>query len=208
MFPLLVFAGILLTSKGSDALVLSQARHPVMESLVPDFQPNDTFLGPMCRFRIITGKNTAGKSTYLRQTCLVTIMAHMGSFVPAEFCTTKPFRQLFTRIGTEDDLEANASTFTVEMKEIAYILESATEDSLIIIDELGRGTANTDGAALAWAISEQMVCKASYVLFATHFHELTEMSQIYEQIHNSHLGLSNSGAAMTASHVLVDGFAI
>ena len=170
-----------------------------------NFQPNDTFLGPMCRFRIITGKNTAGKSTYLRQTCLITIMAHMGSYVPAEFCTTKPFRQLFTRIGTGDDLEANASTFTVEMKEMAYILEHATDDSLVIIDELGRGTSNTDGAALAWAITEQLVHKEAYVLFATHFHELTELSQIYDQVHNSHLSLPDFSATSEAGHKLVEG---
>ncbi len=186
--------------------MLSQARHPVMEKLVKDFQPNDTFLGPMCRFRIITGKNTAGKSTYLRQTCLITIMAHMGCYVPAEFCNTKPFRQLFSRIGTEDDMEANASTFTVEMKEIAFILENASADSLVIIDELGRGTSNTDGAAIAWAIVEQLVKKEAYVMFATHFHELTGMETVYEQIHNSHISLTDySDDDDAVAHALVDG---
>ncbi len=202
--------------QSGEAIVLSRTRHPLAEQLVPDFQPNDTFLGPMCRFHIITGANTAGKSTYLRQTCLVVIMAHLGSYVPAEFCTTRPVRKLFSRIGTEDDLEANASTFAVEMKEAAFILDNVTPDSLVVIDELGRGTSNTDGAALAWAISEQLVEKQPYVLFATHFHELTEMPKVYEDVHNSHLSLGGGddgplGSVVTGEdrkHVLAQGCAV
>lgn len=194
--------------QNGEVIVLSQARHPVAERIVPHFQANDLFLGPMSRFRVITGPNRAGKSTYLRQAVLNVIMAHMGSYVPAEFCTTKPFKRIFTRIGTEDDIEASASTFTVEMREVAFILENVDEESLVIIDELGRGTSNLDGAAIAWAISEELVRKHAYVLFATHFHEITEISQVYEQIHNSHLRTASRmpDGEETVSHTVSDGF--
>ncbi|MDY0151042.1 MAG: DNA mismatch repair protein MutS [Candidatus Cloacimonas sp.] len=172
----------------SRALQIVEGRHPVIEKLVDtdEFIPNDTLLDyPDTSIAIITGPNMAGKSTYLRQVGLLVIMAQMGSFVPAESMTMPIFDRVFTRVGASDNLAQGQSTFLVEMIETANILNSATPDSLILLDEIGRGTSTFDGLSLAWAIIEHIQkYKHALTLFATHYHELTELENIYPDIKN------------------------
>jgi DNA mismatch repair protein MutS len=172
----------------SRALMISEGRHPVIEKLVENdkFIPNDTDLNyPDTSIAIITGPNMAGKSTYLRQIGLLVIMAQMGSFVPASAMTLPIFDRVFTRVGASDNLAQGQSTFLVEMIETANILNSATPESLILLDEIGRGTSTFDGLSLAWAIIEHIQrYKHSLTLFATHYHELTELENIYPDIKN------------------------
>jgi len=158
---------------------IKDGRHPIVEALKRDipFVPNDTLLDTNeNRFLMITGPNMAGKSTYLRQVALITLMAHMGSFVPAESAKISLVDGVYTRIGASDDLSSGQSTFMLEMNEVAHIIESATENSLLILDEVGRGTSTFDGLSIAWAITEHIsqTCRAK-TMFATHYHELTQL---------------------------------
>jgi DNA mismatch repair protein MutS len=163
-------------------------RHPVVESQTDNFIANDTILSRTRQMLLITGPNMGGKSTYMRQTALIVLLAHCGSFVPAQAARLGPIDQIFTRIGASDDLAGGRSTFMVEMTEAASILHNATENSLVLLDEIGRGTSTFDGLALAWAISRQLIEKnRSHTLFATHYFELTRLSQDYRQIANVHL---------------------
>ena len=156
-------------------------RHPMVESSLPDmaFVPNDTHLNLTDRrMQIITGPNMAGKSTYMRQVALITLMAHMGSFVPARSAKISLVDGVFTRVGASDDLATGQSTFMVEMSEMAYILRNATDRSLVILDEIGRGTSTFDGLAIAWAAVEYLCDQkksGAKTLFATHYHELSEL---------------------------------
>ena len=159
-------------------LEIKDGRHPVVEqSLGHDrFVPNDTTLHDEARMMIITGPNMAGKSTYMRQVALIALMAHMGSFVPAASANIPLIDRIFTRVGASDDLYAGQSTFMVEMTELASILKYATADSLLILDEVGRGTSTFDGLAIAWAVVEHIAGKTrAKTLFATHYHELSEL---------------------------------
>ncbi|KAG0231804.1 MutS protein msh4 [Actinomortierella wolfii] len=166
-----------------DTLVLQQARHPIREVLYSEpFVPNDTYASFAHSFQIITGPNMSGKSTYLRQIALIHIMAQIGSYVPAEFACLKIADQLFTRICNDDSIEVNASTFTVEMREIAYILQNITDKSLVIIDELGRGTSTHDGMGIAFAVCEVLAQARAFVFFATHFHELASTLTVYHNV--------------------------
>ena len=169
-------------------LHILEGRHPVIEKLVEDdkFIPNDTLLDyPETCIALITGPNMAGKSTYLRQVGLLVIMAQMGSFVPASEMSLPVFDRVFTRVGASDNLAQGQSTFLVEMIETANILNSATPNSLILLDEIGRGTSTFDGLSLAWAIIEHIhKYKHALTLFATHYHELTELENIYPDIKN------------------------
>lgn len=169
-------------------LTIIDGRHPVIEKLIEDqdFIPNDTHLDyPQTTIAIITGPNMAGKSTYLRQVGLLAIMAQIGSFVPAKKLSMPIFDRVFTRVGASDNLAQGQSTFLVEMIETANILHTATSDSLILLDEIGRGTSTFDGLSLAWAIIEHIQkYKHSLTLFATHYHELTELENIYPDIRN------------------------
>lgn len=169
-------------------LRISEGRHPVIEKLIEDcdFIPNDTYLDyPDTTIAIITGPNMAGKSTYLRQVGLLAIMAQIGSFVPAKELSLPIFDRVFTRVGASDNLAQGQSTFLVEMIETANILHSATTESLILLDEIGRGTSTFDGLSLAWAIIEHIQKhKHALTLFATHYHELTELENIYPDIKN------------------------
>ena len=166
----------------SGVILITDGRHPVVERLesLDGFVPNDTYLDlDKQRLVILTGPNMAGKSTYLRQVALITLLAQIGSFVPASSARLSVVDRVFTRVGASDDLAAGQSTFMVEMSEVAHILKNATPKSLVILDEIGRGTSTFDGMSIARAVVEYLVnnrklrCKT---LFATHYHELTRLA--------------------------------
>jgi len=166
-----------------DLIDIKNGRHPVVEKIIPygDFVQNDSLLNSNeNRLNIITGPNMAGKSTFMRQVALITIMAQIGSFVPAEYAHIGVVDKVFTRVGASDDLSSGESTFMVEMSEVANIVHNATENSLVILDEVGRGTSTFDGLSIAWALSEylsqKIKCKC---LFATHYHELTHLEELF-----------------------------
>lgn len=174
-------------------------RHPVIEKMIQagTFVENDTYLNKQeDRFSIITGPNMAGKSTYMRQVALITLMAQIGSFVPSESARIGVVDKIFTRVGATDDLGMGQSTFMVEMMEVAEILKEATENSLIILDEIGRGTSTYDGLSIAWAvveyISDKEKCGAK-TLFATHYHELTELENKLEGVKNYSIAVKEKG---------------
>lgn len=163
-------------------------RHPVVESQVDPFIANDARLSGSRRMLIVTGPNMGGKSTFMRQVALIALLAHCGAFVPARRARIGPVDQIFTRIGASDDLAGGRSTFMVEMTEAAYILHHATERSLVLMDEIGRGTSTFDGLALAWAITRHLVEKnRSLTLFATHYFELTRLAEAFSEVANVHL---------------------
>ncbi|MDD6450284.1 MAG: DNA mismatch repair protein MutS [Lachnospiraceae bacterium] len=171
-------------------LKIKKGRHPVIEQMLPEgsFVDNDTFLDNQDhRMAIITGPNMAGKSTYMRQTALIVLMAQIGSFVPAESADISIVNRIFTRVGASDDLASGQSTFMVEMNEVANILKNATKDSLLILDEIGRGTSTFDGLSIAWAVVEYVANPrliGAKTLFATHYHELTELEGKLPGVHN------------------------
>lgn len=169
-------------------LVISQGRHPVVEQVLSKpFVANDLHLQQQQRMLIITGPNMGGKSTYMRQAALIVLLAHIGSYVPARQAQIGPFDRIFTRIGAADDLAAGRSTFMVEMAETANILHNATEHSLVLIDELGRGTSTFDGLALAYAAAKHLVAKIkAFSLFATHYFELTQLAKEFVDVANIH----------------------
>ena len=180
-------------------LSIKEGRHPVVEQSIPDnsFVPNDTLLdSDENRMMIITGPNMAGKSTYMRQVALICLMAQIGSFVPATEAHLPVCDQIFTRVGASDDLASGQSTFMVEMSETAYILRNATKDSLIILDEIGRGTSTFDGLSIAWAVVEY-ICDREKIgaktLFATHYHELSELEGHMEGIKNYCISVKEHG---------------
>ncbi|WP_028486182.1 DNA mismatch repair protein MutS [Thiomicrorhabdus chilensis] len=170
-------------------LLISKGRHLTVEAVSNEpFIPNDTRFDEQRQLQIITGPNMGGKSTYMRQTALITLMAFMGSFVPADSAEIGPIDRIFTRIGASDDLTSGRSTFMVEMTETANILHHASEQSLILMDEVGRGTSTFDGLALAWAIAEHMATRIQgFCLFATHYFELTTLAEQFGNTVNVHL---------------------
>ncbi len=181
-------------------LVIENGRHPVVEAEMTGeerFVPNSTLMdGDENRMLIITGPNMAGKSTYMRQVALITLMAHMGSFVPADSATIGIVDRIFTRVGASDDLASGQSTFMVEMNEMAHILRSATPRSLIVLDEIGRGTSTFDGLSIAWAVVEHIVDKekiGAKTLFATHYHELSELEGRLEGVVNYRISVLEHG---------------
>lgn len=173
----------------TPGISISAGRHPVIEQAITDnFTANDTRLGEQQRLLMITGPNMGGKSTYMRQTALIILLAHIGSYVPAQAAVIGPVDQIFTRIGAADDLASGRSTFMVEMTETANILHNATENSLVLIDEIGRGTSTFDGLALAWACALDLAQRIhAFTLFATHYFELTQLAHEYPAIKNIHL---------------------
>ncbi len=171
-----------------NILQINQGRHPVVETQVDNFIANDIDLHDARKMLLITGPNMGGKSTYMRQVALITLLAHCGSFVPAKNTVLGEIDQIFTRIGASDDLASGRSTFMVEMTEAANILHNASEKSLVLVDEIGRGTSTFDGLALAYAIACHLLEKnCSYTLFATHYFELTRLSEEFQQLANVHL---------------------
>lgn len=171
-----------------NTLIITNGRHPVVEKQIDQFIANNTELNHQQNFMLITGPNMGGKSTYMRQSAIITLLAYCGSFVPADAAIIGDIDRIFTRIGASDDLAAGKSTFMVEMSETANILHNANEKSLIIIDEIGRGTSTYDGLSLAYAIARYLIEKSkSYTLFATHYFELTTLSEHYQSVKNAHL---------------------
>jgi DNA mismatch repair protein MutS len=167
---------------------IEAGRHAVVERQVQDYIANDTRLGAERRLLLITGPNMGGKSTYMRQVALVTLLACTGSFVPARRARIGPIDQIFTRIGASDDLAGGRSTFMVEMTESANILRNASAESLVLVDEVGRGTSTFDGLALAWAIARHLIeVNRSFCLFATHYFELTRLAADFTSVANVHL---------------------
>ncbi|MFV1984119.1 MAG: DNA mismatch repair protein MutS [Thiohalomonadales bacterium] len=188
---------------------IKSGRHLIIEQAqqVP-FTANDTLLNEQHNMKIITGPNMGGKSTYMRQTALIVILAYMGSFVPAEKTSLGPVDQIFTRIGASDDLASGRSTFMVEMTETANILKNSTKDSLVLMDEIGRGTSTYDGLALAWASAITILKKNhAMTLFATHFFELTKIPELYKKCSNIHLGAKEIGDQIIFQHELRHGAA-
>ncbi|KDO34635.1 hypothetical protein SPRG_00697 [Saprolegnia parasitica CBS 223.65] len=175
-------------------LVIKKGRHPLIEQVVQDrpFVPNDVPCASCSVLLVITGPNCSGKSTYLKTTAIITLLAHMGCFVPATEARIPLRTRIFTRFGTSDDMEENASTFTVEMLELAFILDNLTARSLILMDELGRGTSNEEGLAIAWSACETLMQTKAYTCFATHFHGLRELSTMYANCRNFHLQATNT----------------
>ena len=190
------------------ALELAECRHPVVERMMPReaFIPNDVALDAQRQIMIVTGPNMAGKSTVLRQVGLCVLMAQAGSFVPARSATIGVVDRLFTRVGASDDLARGQSTFMVEMSETAAILHNATRRSLVLLDEIGRGTSTYDGVAIAWAVAEhlheQIGCKT---IFATHYHELTQLSDRYARVVNANVAVHESGEEVVFLHRLKPG---
>ena len=169
-------------------LNIEQGRHPVVENQIERFIANDCQLSNERKLLLITGPNMGGKSTFMRQTALITLLAYIGSYVPANQAVIGPIDRIFTRIGAADDLAGGRSTFMVEMTESAAILHGATENSLVLMDEVGRGTSTFDGLALAWAIAKHLITVSkSYTLFATHYFELTQLPDVHPSAENVHL---------------------
>ena len=192
-------------------LYIKDGRHPVVEKTLSgqSFVPNDTGMdGDLNRVLILTGPNMAGKSTYMRQTALITLMAHIGSFVPAQEADIPLTDNIFTRIGAADDLAGGQSTFMVEMSELAYILRSATDRSLVILDEIGRGTGTFDGLAIAWSAVEYLADKSksgAKTLFATHYHELSELEGSLEGVINCCVSVQEMGEEVIFLRKIVRG---
>jgi DNA mismatch repair protein MutS len=183
-------------------------RHPVVEQVLDEpFVPNELKLEPdRRRMLIVTGPNLGGKSTYMRQTALIVLLAHLGSFVPAERAVIGPIDRIFTRIGASDDLASGRSTFMVEMSEAANILHNATPHSLVLIDEIGRGTSTFDGLALAWACAAHLAGTVrAFTLFATHYFELTRLPEAQSGIVNVHLDAVEHGDTIAFLHRVQDG---
>ncbi|AFG35559.1 DNA mismatch repair protein MutS [Fervidobacterium pennivorans subsp. shakshaketiis] len=185
-----------------------QGRHPVVERFVNEFVPNDTYMDENLRMYILTGPNMSGKSTYIRQIGLIALMSQIGSFVPANFAKIPVFDRIFTRMGARDDISTGKSTFLTEMSEVALILNKATENSLVLLDEVGRGTSTFDGISIAWAISEyiynEVKCKT---VFATHFTELTELADMYPGIKNLTIEVRETPDGVIFLHKVVEGVA-
>jgi len=200
-----------------DELAIEAGRHPVVEQAT-EFVPNDLFMGtappaagtaggqPKRDFLIVTGPNMSGKSTYMRQAALITLLAQTGSFVPARSATVGLVDGIYTRVGALDELAQGRSTFMVEMQELSNILHSATEDSLIILDEVGRGTATFDGISIAWAATEYIASTIqAKTLFATHYHELTSLGDSLETVQNVHVAAEESDGDVTFMRTVRDG---
>lgn len=196
----------------SNDFIVKNGRHPVLELILPlgeyvandlELEANSTF---KTQFMILTGPNMAGKSTFMRQNALIALMAQIGSYVPATSAKLGVVDKIFTRVGASDDLTLGQSTFMVEMIETAYILNSATEKSLILLDEIGRGTSTYDGVAIAWAVAEFIATKIkARCIFATHYHELNVMTQTYPQIKNYRITISEDNGEIVFLRKIVQG---
>ncbi|GAA0687301.1 DNA mismatch repair protein MutS [Dyella marensis] len=195
------------TLTDEPGLHIERGRHPVVEKVRAEpFEPNDLHLDDARRMLVITGPNMGGKSTYMRQNALIVLLAHIGSYVPASAAAIGPVDRIFTRIGAGDDLSRGQSTFMVEMSETANILHNATASSLVLMDEVGRGTSTYDGLALARAAAVHLAASSrAYTLFATHYFELTELASEYPTIANVHLDAVEYGEQLVFMHAVKEG---
>ena len=195
----------------SEEIIIKDGRHPVVEALIPtgSFVPNDTTLNTTTdRVNVITGPNMAGKSTYMRQVAVIALMAQIGSFVPASYAKIGIVDRIFTRVGASDDLSTGQSTFMVEMNEVANILNNATRKSLLILDEIGRGTSTFDGLSIAWSVVEYISDKSKIgarTLFATHYHELTELETKIDGIKNYCIAVKEKGEDVIFLRKIIEG---
>jgi len=186
-------------------LAVEQGRHPVVEQTT-QFVPNDLHMDEERQFLIVTGPNMSGKSTYMRQAALITLLAQVGSFVPARSARVGMVDGIYTRVGALDELAQGRSTFMVEMQELSNILHSATEDSLVILDEVGRGTATYDGISIAWSATEYLHNEVrAKTLFATHYHELTTLAEHLDRVHNVHVAADERDGEVTFLRTVRDG---
>ncbi len=189
-------------------LTIGAGRHPVVESITQPFVANDVVLNPYRQLLLITGPNMGGKSTFMRQIALIVLLAHCGAFVPANVVKIGEIDRIFTRIGASDDLAGGRSTFMVEMTETANILHNATDKSLVLLDEIGRGTSTFDGLSLAWAVAKQLLEKnKSFTLFATHYFELTRIVDDFKHAANVHLDAVEHGQGIVFLHKVEEGAA-
>ncbi|KAI4879092.1 hypothetical protein NFI96_014431 [Prochilodus magdalenae] len=188
----------------TDTLAIKQGRHPLLERIAGK-EPisNNSYVSEGNNFVIITGPNMSGKSTYLKQVALCQIMAQIGSFVPAEYASFRVADQIFTRIGVDDDFETNSSTFMVEMKEVSYITHTASDKSLLIIDELGRGTSAEEGIGICHAVCEFLINLKAFTLFATHFLELCQLETLYPNVENQHMQVQHICVGNSSTETVV-----
>ena len=187
-------------------LEIIEGRHPVIDKKIENFVPNNIILNQDKRMMIITGPNMAGKSTYMRQNALIVLMAQMGSFVPAKKATISLVDRIFTRVGAYDDLAHGQSTFMVEMKETANILINATERSLIVLDEIGRGTSTFDGVSIAWSVAEHINQKIkAKTMFATHYHVLNSLEKTFDDIKNFNIAVLEENNKIVFLHKILEG---
>ena len=195
------------TLKTEPGITIKEGRHIVVEQVIDEpFIPNDIDLDEKEKMLIITGPNMGGKSTYMRQVAVITLLAHIGCFVPAQSAQIGTIDRIFTRIGASDDLASGRSTFMVEMTETANILHNATENSLVLMDEIGRGTSTFDGLSLAWSCAAHLAKNiGAYTLFATHYFELTTLPEILDSIKNVHLDAVEHGDSIVFMHSVKDG---
>ncbi len=184
---------------------IRDGRHPIVELTTDDFIPNDISITKEKNFFVITGPNMAGKSTFIRQVGLIVLMAQAGSFVPASYASIGIVDRLFSRIGSHDEIFKGQSTFMVEMSQTAAILSSASRRSLVILDEVGRGTSTYDGMSIAWAVSEYLASKGVRTLFATHFHELTSLENELPNVKNLSVAVKEWGEDVVFLHKIIDG---
>ena len=193
---------------GGDGIHIIKGRHPVVESISSPFIANDVQINPYRQLLLITGPNMGGKSTFMRQNALIVLLAYVGCFVPASEANIGEIDRIFTRIGASDDLAGGRSTFMVEMTETANILHNATEKSLVLLDEIGRGTSTFDGLSLAWAVAKQLLDKnKALTLFATHYFELVRIADDYKQAANVHLDAVEHGKGIVFLHAVEEGAA-
>jgi DNA mismatch repair protein MutS len=190
----------------SDDVDIERGRHPVVERTQGAFVPNDAHLPRSAPVTVLTGPNMSGKSTYMRQVALVCLLAQVGSFVPAESAHLPVLDRIFTRVGASDDIAGGRSTFMVEMDELAGILRSASEDSLVLLDEVGRGTSTADGFAIARAVTEHLHDQTgAFTLFATHHHDLTAVAEELPRARNRHFSATREGDSVSFDHDVREG---
>ncbi len=195
----------------SEVIDIKDGRHPVVEKMISSgdsFIPNDTCLDDSNRLMVLTGPNMAGKSTYMRQVAIIVLMAQIGSFVPAKYARIGLVDQIFTRIGASDDISMGQSTFMVEMKEVSSILKNATRRSLLLLDEVGRGTSTYDGLSIAWAVIEYIIDPQvlyGRTIFATHYHELNKLKDILPGVFNNHVDVKETDDGVIFLHKIVEG---
>ena len=196
----------------SEDFIVKNGRHPVLEKILPlgEYVENDLELRAnsedVTQFMILTGPNMAGKSTFMRQNALICILAQIGSWVPADYLKLGVVDKIFTRVGASDDLTLGQSTFMVEMIETSYILNAATERSLVLVDEIGRGTSTYDGVAIAWSVAEYLASKVkARCIFATHYHELNVMTKMYPQIKNYRITVTEENGEIQFLRKIVQG---